>query len=81
MLDRWSVSVVSTGKGGFRKNQKAKDRNLVMNNYLGIGVDGQVSLDFHKVRKAILIRTRFGERCSPFYVVMFMVRFHSTSTR
>lgn len=48
MLDRWSVSVVATGKGGFRKGQK--DRQLIMNNYLGIGVDGQVALDFHKVR-------------------------------
>lgn len=47
MLDRWSVSVVTTGKGGFRKAQK--DRQLIMNNYLGIGVDGQVALDFHKV--------------------------------
>ena len=47
MLDRWSVSVVTTGKGGFRKSQK--DRSLIMNNYLGIGVDGQVALDFHKV--------------------------------
>lgn len=46
MLDRWSVSVVTTSKG-FRKGQK--DRQLIMNNYLGIGVDGQVALDFHKV--------------------------------
>ena len=46
-MDRWSVSVVATGKGGFRKSQK--DRSLIMNNYLGIGVDGQVALDFHKV--------------------------------
>lgn len=47
MLDRWSVSAVTTSKGGFRKGQK--DRQLIMNNYLGIGVDGQVALDFHKV--------------------------------
>lgn len=47
MLDRWSVSVITTGKSGFRKNQK--DRQLIMNNYLGIGVDGQVALDFHQV--------------------------------
>lgn len=33
--------------GAFRKMQK--DRRLIMNNYLGIGVDGQVALDFHKV--------------------------------
>ncbi|CAN0402010.1 unnamed protein product [Pylaiella littoralis] len=50
MLDRWSVAVVTTGKGGFRKAQK--DRQLIMNNYLGIGVDGQVALDFHKMREA-----------------------------
>ncbi|CAM9813637.1 unnamed protein product [Ectocarpus sp. 6 AP-2014] len=49
MLDRWSVSVVTTSKG-FRKGQK--DRQLIMNNYLGIGVDGQVALDFHKMREA-----------------------------
>lgn len=48
MLDRWSVSVVTTSKG-FRKGQK--DRQLIMNNYLGIGVDGQVALDFHKVHQ------------------------------
>lgn len=53
MLDRWSVSVVTTGKGGFRKSQK--DRQLIMNNYLGIGVDGQVALDFHKVRAYIAL--------------------------
>lgn len=47
MLDRWSVSVVNTGKGSFLKTQK--DRQLIMNNYLGIGVDGQVALDFHQV--------------------------------
>ncbi|CAM9229849.1 unnamed protein product, partial [Ectocarpus fasciculatus] len=51
MLDRWSVSVVATSKGkGFRKG--LKDRQLIMNNYLGIGVDGQVALDFHKMREA-----------------------------
>lgn len=46
-MDRWSVSVVTKGKGGFLKSQK--DRQLIMNNYLGIGVDGQVALDFHQV--------------------------------
>eukprot|EP00752_Nemacystus_decipiens_P015578 g13901.t1 len=50
MLDRWSVSAVTTSKGGFRKGQK--DRQLLMNNYLGIGVDGQVALDFHQMREA-----------------------------
>lgn len=55
MLDRWSVSVVTTGKGGFRKAQK--DRQLIMNNYLGIGVDGQVALDFHKVNDESMPRT------------------------
>lgn len=50
MLDRWSVSVVNTGKGSFLKTQK--DRQLIMNNYLGIGVDGQVALDFHQMREA-----------------------------
>ena len=48
MLDRWSVSAVTTSKGGSRMGQK--DRQQIMNNYLGIGVDGQVALDFHKVR-------------------------------
>lgn len=50
MLDRWSVSAVTNTKGkGFRKGKGQKDRQLIMNNYLGIGVDGQVALDFHKV--------------------------------
>lgn len=51
MLDRWSVSVQSSsGKGAFLKSHRSKDRQLIMNNYIGIGVDGQVALDFHKVR-------------------------------
>ncbi|CAM9861366.1 unnamed protein product, partial [Choristocarpus tenellus] len=61
LMDRWSVSVNATGKGmkGMGKGSSGggggggrKDRQLIMNNYLGIGVDGQVALDFHQMREA-----------------------------
>lgn len=81
MLDRWSVSAMTTSKGGFRKGQK--DRQLIMNNYLGIGVDGQVALDFHKVRPACPLFASFAVldpspwwalRCAPMVDVFFVVR-------
>jgi len=43
-VDRWNVNV--TRAGG------KEGRSLVMNNYLGVGIDGALSLDFHEKRKA-----------------------------
>ncbi|GBG27614.1 Diacylglycerol kinase 2 [Hondaea fermentalgiana] len=39
-LDRWKVRCLGTGK-----------RELVLNNYLGVGVDAQISLNFHNNRE------------------------------
>lgn len=77
MLDRWSVSVVTTGKGGFRKAQK--DRQLIMNNYLGIGVDGQVALDFHKVFEISMQCTHVCLRvCTRVFIKVFFCAFLCT---
>ncbi|CAM9430735.1 unnamed protein product [Chrysoparadoxa australica] len=44
MLDRWSVNVSTT--------KRPTGRILPMNNYMGVGVDGQVALEFHAIREA-----------------------------
>jgi len=52
MLDRWQVQCTSPSK--FKKD-------VVMNNYLGIGVDAQISLNFHLNRESLphLFTSRF----------------------
>jgi len=43
-LDRWNVNVT---------NSKGKERkSLIMNNYIGIGIDGELAMDFHETRIA-----------------------------
>jgi len=41
-LDRWFVETISKGK---------KKKTHVMNNYLGIGVDAQIAMNFHRRRE------------------------------
>lgn len=72
LLDRWNVSfkaVATNGNGGGKraKSRKRTEKrgNLlpakVMNNYLGIGVDAQIALNFHTAReeKPHLFTSRF----------------------
>ena len=48
MLDRWKVSMEHKRYMGLRKGA----RELTMNNYLGIGCDAGVALNFHRQRES-----------------------------
>ena len=39
-------------EGGKKENGGSKSKALVMNNYLGLGIDAAVALDFHRRREA-----------------------------
>ncbi|XP_034933931.1 diacylglycerol kinase epsilon [Chelonus insularis] len=48
-LDRWTVTSAYDGRGlGFRGSQERK----FMYNYMGVGVDAQVALNFHRTRES-----------------------------
>ncbi len=47
MLDRWKVSMEHKRYLGLRKGA----RELTMNNYLGVGCDAGVALNFHRQRE------------------------------
>ncbi|XP_020280420.1 diacylglycerol kinase epsilon isoform X2 [Pseudomyrmex gracilis] len=48
MLDRWSVMIKPYGGLGFR----GANRSLFMYNYISVGVDAQVTLNFHRTRES-----------------------------
>ncbi|KAG5311936.1 DGKE kinase, partial [Pseudoatta argentina] len=47
-LDRWSVTIKPLSGLGFRGSY----RNLFMYNYISVGVDAQVTLNFHRTRES-----------------------------
>jgi len=47
-LDRWSMMIKPHGGLGFRGSY----RTLFMYNYISVGVDAQVTLDFHRTRES-----------------------------
>lgn len=48
MRFRWSVAIKPYGALGFRGSY----RNLFMYNYISVGVDAQVTLNFHRTRES-----------------------------
>lgn len=48
MLDRWNVTIKSYGGLGFRGSHQT----LFMYNYISVGVDAQVTLNFHRTRES-----------------------------
>eukprot|EP00516_Mucochytrium_quahogii_P001837 CAMPEP_0203760952 /NCGR_PEP_ID=MMETSP0098-20131031/14132_1 /ASSEMBLY_ACC=CAM_ASM_000208 /TAXON_ID=96639 /ORGANISM=" , Strain NY0313808BC1" /LENGTH=476 /DNA_ID=CAMNT_0050654725 /DNA_START=245 /DNA_END=1672 /DNA_ORIENTATION=- len=47
-LDRWTVSFLTRES---KQSKKKKKKTQVLNNYLGIGVDAQIALNFHESRE------------------------------
>ncbi|CAG9584645.1 unnamed protein product [Danaus chrysippus] len=57
ILDRWKVSI-----GPLSRGLRSRGRVLFAHNYVSVGVDAQVALDFHRARAHIL------KRCASRYI-------------
>ncbi|KAJ8957439.1 hypothetical protein NQ318_004919 [Aromia moschata] len=55
-LDRWKVEIISTRHLGLKLPTKTN----FMYNYLSVGVDAQVALNFHKTKRQCLLYLCFG---------------------